>query len=58
MTITLTPKEIAHLKVVVRTEYFAMQSELEELELDREEADYINSDIAVMQAIINKLEGR
>ena len=34
MTIELTPKELSHLKIVVRAEYFTMQSDLEELELD------------------------
>lgn len=58
MTINLTPKELAHLKIVVRAEYFTMQSDLEELELDDDEKDCINADMAVMQAIINKLEGR
>jgi len=58
MTIKLTRKELAHLKIVLRAEYFTMQSDLEEAELDQNETDCINAEMAVMQAIINKLEGR
>lgn len=58
MTIELTPKELSHLKIVVRAEYFTMQSDLEEIELDDDEKDCINAEMAVMQAIINKLDGK